>query len=252
MIDLDRISLFLSPSIKQETAEMNGDKFGKIVSNLLKILEIKINRFKNFVFGNHIWINNSVVKNEIIKACHENPKGQQLQNLINVFNVWDSVMGLNDPDIQKTKVELVDLQNQSNIPVTIIKQAEIINISNYHFDDVFVMEMLRFSDENQDILPILEKYNSAYKQSPNEEQRCKTLAMAAIEVLEQSLDVKMTKENTEDCERIIKTFMKRLICRSFHGTSKMAAKNILQIGVSFESKKKMILTYFTIASMAGT
>ena len=94
----------------------------------------------------------------------------------------------------------------------------------------FALEVMRFADEEQTIYPILEKYYSK-----NYKQDC--IIKAVIEVLEQSLGI-LFGNNAQDDEKIIQTFMKRLICRSFHGTRTTAAKNIVQNGISFDPQVK--------------
>jgi hypothetical protein len=100
------------------------------------------------------------------------------------------------------------------------------------FSEKLLLNVLRFADKDQDITPLLNKYHSQNGYHPT------IIVAAALEVIEESLGIKWGN-NADDNIKIIETFVKRLNCRSFHGTRSNLAKNILQKGISFSRDDKL-------------
>jgi YD repeat-containing protein len=102
-------------------------------------------------------------------------------------------------------------------------------VSELRHSDSTALEILLFADETQSISPILEEY---FKEKDPGDQ-----IHPIIKVLEQSLGIKFG-ESEQNNERIILLFLERIFRRAFHGTSKAAAKSMIQHGISYSRDAK--------------
>jgi len=125
--------------------------------------------------------------------------------------------------------------NQKTVEQKPIEWKKFLADKNCEIFPDFALEVMRFADEKQNILPILEKYYPQYKGRDTDTNTI--ITCAAIEVIELSLGLKLGVNSADD-ETIIRTFMQRLICRSYHGTR--TKFNLLNnIGSNLDLPKRM-------------
>jgi hypothetical protein len=96
------------------------------------------------------------------------------------------------------------------------------------------LNIILFADKNQDVFPVLEEYFREKKFCVLQE---KDVIRPIIKVIEQSQGLRFGGNGADDI-KIISVFVERLLRRAFHGTSKIAAKSILQNGISYERTGK--------------